>query len=117
MNKRPLQLVELGEQRVDDSKGVGRLVACEGGLSGGGERLDLVDEHADEGVAVVEDLADPREEAHHHLAALGEPLREERVRVHLDELPLRVRAAQPDRELLRERLAERRLARARRAVQ
>eukprot|EP00966_Prymnesium_polylepis_P244452 5653962-Prymnesium_polylepis.1 len=56
------------------------------------EALDLVDEDTDERVAVLKDLADLGEHAEDHLARLGEPLGEERVRIHLDQVALPHRA-------------------------
>ena len=47
---------------------------------------------ADEGGAHLENLANLGEHTEHHLARLGEPLREERVRVHLDQVALRAPA-------------------------
>ena len=58
------QLIQLCQQGIDDADGVGGLGARNSRLPCRSQALDLVDEHADEAVAIVEDLANARKPAH-----------------------------------------------------
>ena len=77
----------------------------------------LVDEHEDKAVRVLHHFRDLGEQLGDQLTALAEPLGEEAVRIDLDEEALGVAVPEADGQLLRERLAETRLAGARGPVQ
>mmetsp|Transcript_15213 Transcript_15213/g.39548 ORF Transcript_15213/g.39548 Transcript_15213/m.39548 type:complete len:363 (+) Transcript_15213:78-1166(+) len=112
-----LERVELREHRVHHAHGVGRLRAVQRSGARGDQRLDLVDQHGDERLAVVHQLAHLGKDGTDELARLREPLGEERVRVQLDQVPRGEALGRAARELVRERAAQRRLARAGRSVE
>ena len=51
-----LEAIELCEQGIDHTHGVGRLVARDGRLARRRETLHFVNEHTDEGVVILENL-------------------------------------------------------------
>ena len=74
---------------------LGTLAGLYAGLIAHAATRELLKEHRHERVAVLEHLLDAREHRHHGLAALGEPLREERVRVDLQQYAALVPGAFP----------------------
>lgn len=82
-----LQSIQRGQHCIHHTHRIARFVAPRGTPSGGGDGLHFVDEHHHHALLVLGDLRDVREELHHELAGLGEPLGEERVRVDFKQNP------------------------------
>ena len=112
-----LQSVHLREQRVDHPDGVRWLRPRRRRLPRGRQRLHLVNQHENQRALVVEQILNLLKQPRHELPALAEPAAEQAVSVNLDEDRGGICVLEPNRELLRQGLAQRRLARARRSVQ
>mmetsp|Transcript_33092 Transcript_33092/g.82293 ORF Transcript_33092/g.82293 Transcript_33092/m.82293 type:complete len:414 (+) Transcript_33092:23-1264(+) len=112
-----LERVELRQHGVHHANRVGGLGAVKRCGARGRERLHLVDEDGHEALRVIQQLTHLCKDRADELARLAEPLGEERVRVQLDQLPLRELLRRAREQLVRERAAERCLPRAGRAVQ
>jgi hypothetical protein len=78
-----LQLINLREESIDDAYGVRRLIPRQCTLARSRQALDLINQDHDKALWVIDQLLDRRKQLIDKLAALAEPLAEERMCIHL----------------------------------